>query len=406
MVLPALVSLKNLIKTKSYHIDLPFFRLHYQATVCLLLAFCLILTAKVLFGETIKCQSRMSPDGNSKFQDNLCYAIGTFTSYKVRTDVKPIDSINVTFLADPNVRYIHTGIPLGTQLRGSNVKVFWHNYYQYVPLILFIQAVFFYFPHYLWKLWENGIIASICKRLHEHRFSPNEYFDNNYDIICYIRNVLKFNKSLVYKYYFCHVLCLLNLLIQIVALNIIFNYQFVTYGYVVIRYMLNKETYGLLPASPNQIKELQLNNLNNPMDLIFPKVTECYIEVASQAGLETANFRPLCILPLNILHDKFFLLLWFWFVILLVLTAIQIINDFMFTMLPIFRRYLFTKRFGSSLFDVTSDDLYTRSPASLQELFLLNIVGHNTDKFCFSALLRRLNKEDCTASPSENQSVV
>lgn len=402
-MLPALVTLKNLIKTKSYHIDLPFFRLHYQVTVCLLLAFCLILTAKVLFGDTIDCIRDAKRDD---IWDNACYSIGTYTRYMVDSNGQSnwIDNAiaNVTFKADKNSRYFYTGLMVGDHKNSKHIRVFWHNYYQYVPILLFIQAVFFYIPHYMWKLWENGTISSVCKRLHDNRFNPTDYFDTNYDIIYYLQSSFKFNRSLVYKYYFCHVLCLLNLVLQIIALNIIFNYQFVSYGYLVVKYLFfDEDIYGLKPVNPETVEALQQTNLNNPMDLVFPKITACHIELASAAGKATIVMENLCVLPLNILHDKFFLLLWFWFLILIVLTILQIVYDIMFTLLPFFRRNTFTRRYGFSPWD--SDN---HRSSSLAEIFLLDIIGHNSDKFAFSALLRKLNKDDWTASPSESQSVV
>lgn len=405
-MLPALVSLKSLIKTKSYHIDLPFFRLHYQATVCLLLAFCLILTAKVLFGDTIHCVSRMNGEAHEKFYDNMCYAMGTFTRYKLKPGRHALSrdnsKANATFTVDPTSRYTHSGLLVGDYEHiDPSIRIFWHNYYQYVPVILFIQALLFYMPHYLWKLWENGMISSICKRLHENRFAPNDYFETNYDIIYYIQNIFRLNRSLVYKYYVCHVLCLLNLVVQIIALNMIFNYQFLSFGYVFVKHQLGENIYGLRPFTHRVTDDQQLRNLNNPMDLVFPKVTACNTEFTSEAGKETNKKGFVCVLPLNILHDKFFLILWFWFLLLVVLTAIQIVYDFMFTMLPFFRRHVFSRRYGSSLFDADN-----RRSSSLPELFLLDLIGHNTDKFAFSALLRKLNKDDWTASPSENQSIV
>lgn len=32
-----------------------------------------------------------------------------------------------------------------------------HTYYQWVPFVLFIQAIMFYMPHYTWKKQEGEI---------------------------------------------------------------------------------------------------------------------------------------------------------------------------------------------------------------------------------------------------------
>lgn len=401
MVLPALVSLKGLIKTKSYHIDLPFFRLHYQVTVCLLLGFCLTITAKVLFGETIKCLSPQFKEDH-KWMDNLCYSTGTYTSYELMPGGGMRDSRNVTFQVNPSVRYIFSGMGVNKSKNAPRIT-FWHNYYQYAPVILFIQAIFFYLPHYLWKLWENGLVSSVCKRLHEARFAPNDYFDNNYDIVYYIRNVLKFNKSLVYKYYFCHALCLLNLVLQIIAMDTLFNYQFLTYGYTVLQYMLGESLYGMQSFDAIFAERHEYSNLNNPMNLVFPKVTSCHFTLASPAGLGGNSYTAICVLPLNILHDKFFLILWCWLAVLLVLTVIQVIRDLLFTALPFFRTYFFNRQFGG-VYLTEPDGWFNKPSSSLQELFLLSLIGHNSDKFSFSALLRKLKKDDWTACPSESRS--
>lgn len=405
-MLPALVSLKNLIKTKSYHIDLPFFRLHYQATVCLLLGFCLILTPKILFGDTIDCSTRIEKDSN--YFDNICYSTGTYTRYKmIEQDAKVIHYQNIltnsTFRVDPDSKFIYSGIMIGSQNQ-PRTKILWHSYYQYMPIMLFLQAVLFYFPHYLWKIWENGTVSSVCKHLYDNRFAPNEYFETNFEIIYYLQNCFKLNKSLVYKYHLCHVLLLLNMVLQILALNTIFNQQFISYGYMVFKYwFIDEDVYGLKRFNTENVA-LQQKELNNPMDLVFPKLTSCRIQVPSQAGLKPEELEFLCVLPLNILHDKFFLLLWFWFLVLGVLTILQIIKNLLYTTLPQFRKYLFKRNYGGSR-DWVSD--YRRS-SDLSELFILDLIGNNSDKYAFSALIRKLNKTegDWTANPSESHSVV
>lgn len=466
-MLSALKSLKSLIKTKSYHIDHPLFRLHYRATCGLLLAFCLILTAKVMFGDTIDCKSRMI--GREDFFDNICYSQGTFTEYAIDEEAlsrvvaeqngaiaqqpTPVDpsrpipdliepaqlvgkpssdpmhvTIHQTFPYDilsgtvtgdylmeqfryihkmiknnnfdlsARIRYLYTGIQIPRDTQEPHSIRFWHRYYQYVPIILFLQAVFFYFPHYLWKNWEHGIISSICKQLHENRFSPNNYILSHNHMIEYLQNCFTTNKFLAYKYYICHVLMLINLVLQIIVLNAVFNNQFITYGIDAFYYLfIDDNIYGLRDFGGNSTSEL-----NSPMDFIFPKITRCDIGVLSEAGNTLDNYNFMCVLPLNIVHDKFFLVLWFWFLILTVLTVAQLIFDMLCITIPVLRRHLFKRRFGPYLSDCN------RHSSSLPEWFLLYLIGSNSDQFAFSALLRRLDKEEDwgASNLSENQSLV
>ena len=388
-MLQGLAALKSLIKTKQYHIDFPFFRLHYHATVCLLLAYCLILSAKVFFGDTIDCYSRTA--GIKDIYDNICFSTGTYTRYKLASETSKLPSSNITFKVDPNYKYLYSGLFIGD----DTAQIFWHHYYPYMPIILFVQAVLFYFPHYLWKIWENGTVSSVCKQLHENRFTPSEYLESNYDLVYYLQNCFRLNRSLVHKYFFCHILLIINLIAQVLALNSLFNYQFLFYGYTVVNFLFDSDLYGIKKVRP----QLITSNLNNPMDLVFPKITACAVTFQSSVGKSSDVHDFVCALPLNILNDKFFLLLWLWFLILGCLTLLQIVYDVLYTTLPSFRKYMFSQRYGSFLWD--------NRRSSLPEMFLLELIGHNTDKYAFSTLLRKLNKEeDWTASPSENQSVV
>lgn len=36
-----------------------------------------------------------------------------------------------------------------------------HSYYKWVPFMLFFQAMTFYVPHWIWKIWEGGKIRMI-----------------------------------------------------------------------------------------------------------------------------------------------------------------------------------------------------------------------------------------------------
>ena len=51
----------------------------------------------------------------------------------------------------------HPGI--GPVLPNDEIK--YHAYYQWVPFVLFAQAISFYLPHLFWRSWENGKIKNL-----------------------------------------------------------------------------------------------------------------------------------------------------------------------------------------------------------------------------------------------------
>lgn len=528
---------KNFVKTKSYHIDFPLFRIHYRATVAILLTFSFILTAKVLFGDNIDCKGKAGQ--RDKYWDNICHSQGTTTTYAISSrdwaisvrrsnrevppdisnlienPIKTHRTSNFTLIIDqkaqlefvevlnnthancrlryevvedsigkkiagqvlkvmgtnddyeiiskvleiypshkfgnyipegkktvhidlnsetskylnhfsnnittdhhtvahpltqelinsaprfkswnffrkisdylrkgvhydPTVRYIAPGIMVPVSDKYLTVS-YRHMYYQYIPILLLAQATLFYFPHYMWKIWENGSISSVCKRLQDNRFAPAEFIESNYQIVEYINNLISINKSLVFKYYFCHLLLLLNLIGQIFALDLIFNNQFIAYGYDFIVYQFfDSDIYGFRSDPNTNIKDL-----NNPMDNMFPKISECLIYELSSAGGHPDASNFMCVLPLNVLHDKIFLMVWFWFFILLVVTSINMLFDSIYLIVPKIRRCMFRRKFGLSL--------TTKHNMQLSELFLLELIGNNCDKFAFTTLLKKLGRAD------------
>lgn len=45
-------------------------------------------------------------------------------------------------------------------------KIRVHSYYQWVPFMLFFQAITFYVPHWIWKMWEGGKLRMLTKNVH------------------------------------------------------------------------------------------------------------------------------------------------------------------------------------------------------------------------------------------------
>ena len=64
--------------------------------------------------------------------------------------------------------------------------------------------------------------------------------------------------------------------------------------------------------------------LSNPADIAFPKVSGCTIKAYGVSG-EMEEASGMCVLSLNILNEKIFAVLWVWFVILAILSSLDIV---------------------------------------------------------------------------------
>lgn len=60
------------------------------------------------------------------------------------------------------------------------------------------------------------------------------------------------------------------------------------------------------------------------LDEVFPKVTKCDFYKYGPSG-SIQKFDALCVMALNIVNEKIYLILWFWFVILLVCSLIGLL---------------------------------------------------------------------------------
>lgn len=78
---------------------------------------------------------------------------------------------------------------------------------------------------------------------------------------------------------------------------------FSTYGVDVLRYT-----------------EMDQETRVDPMIAVFPRMTKCTFHRYGSSG-DVQKHDALCILPLNIVNEKIYIFLWFWFVMLAVITG-------------------------------------------------------------------------------------
>lgn len=92
-------------------------------------------------------------------------------SWFLMLSTKQIRHLNETMLKVEAIP--HPGI--GPVMPNDEIRH--HAYYQWVPFVLFAQAICFYIPHLLWRAWENGKIKSLVIGLQAillSKFLPSE----------------------------------------------------------------------------------------------------------------------------------------------------------------------------------------------------------------------------------------
>ncbi|XP_044759900.1 innexin inx2-like [Coccinella septempunctata] len=306
-------SFKSLIKYEQVNIDNNVFKLHYRFTVVLLVIFSALLTSKEYFGEPISCDT--DDQDRKQLIDMFCWIHGTYIINKGRkSDILPgiFNIYDSTFNDLKN----HTKKIMGELTLEKNDQIIWQKYYQWVCIIFGLQALLFYLPRYIWKHWEGGRMELLVQDLCGPLVPPEWNQATREKLLDYLMNNNNGHTLYALHYSFCEGLNLVNVVLQIKLMDWFLAGQF--------------SLYGLTFAS--------VNNLS-PMDRVFPKLAKCmYYRFGPSSTIE--NRDALCVLPLNILNEKLFLIIWIWFHVLAFITAMFMVYRCLVICIPSLRSYI------------------------------------------------------------------
>lgn len=343
-------SLRSIAKLDSVCIDNNIFRLHYKVTVIFLFASSLLVSSSQYFGDPIDCIQ--NDDIPENVIDTYCWIHATFIlpsafDKKVGEEV-PHSGVDVSRPGEPRV---------------------YQKYYQWVCFVLFLQAILFYTPRYLWKLWEGGRLKSLVSDLrcpvlaHDHR-------TNQIDLLVHY---LKLNrrKNNAYYYYFvlCEIFNFVNVFIQIYLIDAFLGGVFVNYGLDVLKFSETDQEYR-----------------TDPMVKRFPKMTKCTFHRFGSSG-DVQRHDALCILSLNIINEKIYIFLWFWLVFLAIVTSALLVYRFFEIFFPTIRYKRLHKRANLCDGDCIRELLQV---TDLGDWFLLMQIGKNVDCINYKEILEKL----------------
>uniref|UniRef100_U5EUV3 Innexin n=1 Tax=Corethrella appendiculata TaxID=1370023 RepID=U5EUV3_9DIPT len=340
-------SVKGLLKLDHVCIDNNIFRLHYKATVIILIAFSLLVTSRQYIGDPIDCIVDEIP---LNVMDTYCWIYSTFTIPNRLTGVAGKDVVQ------PGV---------SSHVDGED-EVKYHKYYQWVCFVLFFQAMLFYIPRYLWKTWEGGRIKMLVLDLNMPVVNEQCKEERKKILVEYFRENLHRHNFYAIRFFICEFLNLINVFGQIYFMDFFLDGEFTTYGSEVVRFT-----------------EMEPEERGDPMARVFPKVTKCTFHKYGPSG-SVQKFDGLCVLPLNIVNEKIYVFLWFWFITLTILTFVSILYRLAVIVWPKARCYLLRAR---SRLSNHEDIEFIADKCQIGDWFVLYQLGKNIDPLIYKEVI-------------------
>jgi len=275
-------------KWDSVCIDNHVFRLHYRGTVIILLAAIGLVTSRQYIGSPIHC---MSDSISSDIMNTYCWIHGTY-------------SVGSRYEGKQGSDFSHAGV--GPDDNEGHV---YHKFYQWVVFVLTIQAGMFYFPRLLWKTAEGGVLKLLTGGLTDiDSFMDKGRRGDGVNLISKYFNLRHTKRGTYFlKFVTSELLNFINVIGQIYLTDMFLGYQFQQYG---------RDVFSLTEAD--------LNTRNDPMNRVFPKVTKCNFQKYGPSG-SIQKHDALCIMPLNIINEKIYIFLYFWFVFLAAVSGIWLV---------------------------------------------------------------------------------
>ena len=185
------------------------------------------------------------------------------------------------------------------------------------------------------------------------------------------------NKFYYFKFLFCQILNIVLLIANFSMTSAFLDTDFSTYGTDVLEYLTDDNDSRL-----------------NPMCKVFPTAVSCTMPKVGTAGGES-NTNHLCILSQNVINEKIYLGLWFWFVFLAAIGSIQMLYEVIIIALPVIRLQLTLLTMGSTGKGKKDGKDINRffDSCDFADWFFLNQIGKNTEKKFYREFIKGLAKD-------------
>lgn len=127
----------------------------------------------------------------------------------------------------------------------------------------------------------------------------------------------------------------------------------------------------------------------DPMVYVFPRVTKCIFHKYGASG-SIQQHDSLCILPLNIVNEKTYIFIWFWFFILGIMLIALIIYRALIIFVPVIRPRLL--HLSTRVLPIETCQSVSRK-VDLGDWWILYVLSNNMDSLLYRDFLMEFTKK-------------
>lgn len=126
----------------------------------------------------------------------------------------------------------------------------------------------------------------------------------------------------------------------------------------------------------------------DPMVYVFPRVTKCIFHKYGASG-SIQKHDSLCILPLNIVNEKTYIFIWFWYIILVIMLVGLVIYRALIIFVPAIRPRILNARNRMVPREVAAS---VSRKTDLGDWWIIYMLGRNLDPIIFRDVMAELAK--------------
>jgi len=227
----------------------------------------------------------------------------------------------------------------------------------------------FYVPKYLWKAKEGKRLRALITELRIRHIKEMSEYDR-LRLAQDLADTLLISNDYFYFFIFCEIIYFIHLLFQIWFTNMFLGGYFLSLGIEWMNY-----------------SHMEEDNRYDPLIRTFPRLTKCSFHKYGYSGTIEVH-DALCFLPLNIVNEKIYVILWFWFVFLLIVTLFYLIYRILLVIFPILRFWRL-----KSIAPSTDRKFLRRLTSRTGNWFILNFVANNMKPSHFRDLIDEVMKQ-------------